>query len=110
MSNGYSQTEIWLIIILLAAGTFLLRYSFLGALGGRAMPAWLMSLLRYTPVAVLPALIAPLIIWPEATGGQTDPARLVAALVTLGVGVLTRHVLGAILAGATTLTIFLYLS
>jgi branched-subunit amino acid transport protein len=38
-----------------------------------------------------------------ATGGQTDPARLAAAVMTLLVGVITRSVLGAIIGGAVTL-------
>ena len=108
--NGYSCTEIWLVIGAVGLGTFLMRYSFLGAVGSRPMPVWLLRMLRYTPVAVLPALSAPLVLWPEAAGGQTDPARLAAAAATLGVGVATRNTLAAILAGAATLGIGLYLS
>lgn len=108
--NGYSTTEIWLVIGAVGIGTFLMRYSFLGAVGSRPMPVWLLRMLRYTPVAVLPALSAPLVLWPDAVGGQTDPARLAAAAATLGVGVATRNMLAAILAGAATLGIGLYLS
>ena len=32
----------------------------------------------------MPGLVAPLVVWPQATGGETDPARLLAALVALG--------------------------
>jgi len=98
-----SSTTIWLIIILLGVGTFALRYSFLGLLGGRALPEWLLRHLRYTAVGVLPALIAPMIVWPDATQGQTDPARLAAAAVTLAVGVLTKNALLSICCGIGTL-------
>lgn len=108
MSGGYSDLTIWVVIILLGIGTFLIRWSFLGALGNRDLPQWFMRMLRYTPVAVLPALVAPLVMWPAATGGQPDPARLSAAAVTVAVGVLTRNIILAILGGAVTLFGMLY--
>lgn len=79
----YSDTEIWVLIGLLGIGTYLIRFSFLGLIGGRKQPDWLLRHLRYTPVAVLPGLVAPLVVWPEATGGDPDPARLAAAGATL---------------------------
>lgn len=104
-----SNLTIWTIILVLGVGTYLIRWSFLGALGDRDLPGWVMRMLRYTPVAVLPALVAPLVLWPEATGGTPDPARLAAAAATVAVGVLTRNVMLAILAGAATLFGLLYL-
>ncbi|MEO1705583.1 MAG: AzlD domain-containing protein, partial [Pseudomonadota bacterium] len=71
--------EIWVIIIGLGVGSFALRFSFLGLIGERAMPPWVLRHLRYTAVAVLPGLVAPAVIWPAATGGMLDPARLSAA-------------------------------
>ncbi|MFD1796661.1 AzlD domain-containing protein [Paracoccus aurantiacus] len=106
----YSSAEIWFTIIVLGLGTFLLRYSFLGAIGNRQMPEWFLRMLRYTAVAVLPALAAPLVLWPAATHGQPDPARLAAAAATVVAGTATRNTLAAILAGAATLLIGLYLS
>ncbi len=103
-----STTRIWLIILLLGAGTFLIRFSFLGVIGDRKLPEWVLRHLRYTPVAVMPALIAPLVLWPAATGGQTDPARMLAAAATLILGMTIRNVLAAILGGAGTLYLALY--
>lgn len=100
---------IWFIIVVLGAGTYLLRFSFLGLLGDREMPPLVLRLLRYTPVAVFPALVAPLIVWPAATGGTFDLARGLAALATLAVGYVTRNVLWGILAGAATLYLGLWL-
>ena len=45
----YSTAEIWLIIGLLAAGTFAIRFSFLGLIGDREMPPMVLRMLRYTP-------------------------------------------------------------
>ena len=104
-----SATEIWVIIIALGIGTFLIRFSFLGLIGASKLPPWVLRHLRYTPVAVLPGLVAPLILWPEATGGSPDAARLAAAAAALAAGVLTRNVLWAIAAGAAVLYGMLYL-
>lgn len=100
---SYSTFEIWAIILGLGIGTFLIRFSFLGLLGGRDLPPVALRLLRYTAVAVIPGLVAPLVVWPQATGGEPDAARMAAALVALGLGVLARNVLLAIFGGAGTL-------
>lgn len=103
MTVTQSDWMIWIIIALLGVGTFLIRFSFLGLIGDRELPPWVLRFLRYTPVAVIPALIAPMVVWPQATGGEIDLARLLAALVTLGVGYLSRNVVGSILAGFVVL-------
>ena len=41
---GYSSGQIWLIIVLLALGTFALRFSFLAILGDRTLPPFLLRL------------------------------------------------------------------
>jgi len=98
--NGY---PVWAIIAALGAATYLVRYAFLGLVGDRPLPPWVMRHLRYTGVAVLPGLVAPLVLWPDATGGAPDAARLVAAAVALGVGMWRRDVIQAALAGALAL-------
>ncbi|MFH5775811.1 AzlD domain-containing protein [Paracoccus broussonetiae] len=101
--------KVWFVILALGLGTYLIRWSFLGVIGRRAIPEWAARALRYTAVAVLPAIAAPLVAWPAATGGQPDPARLTAAAVTLGTGIITRNMLLAIVAGMVTLFGMLYL-
>ncbi|PIE12929.1 MAG: hypothetical protein CSA70_08210 [Rhodobacterales bacterium] len=103
------HAELWSVIAVLGAGSFGLRFLFLGLVGDRAMPAWVLRHLRYTAVAVLPGLVAPMVVWPAATGGAPDPARMAAAVVTLGLGLITRNVLSAIGGGAVTLFALLYL-
>lgn len=98
-----SDLTIWGIILALGIGTFLIRWSFLGAVGQRPVPEWAQRLLRYTAVTVLPALVAPLVVWPAATQGRLDPMRLAAAAAAITVGALTRNTLAAILAGAAAL-------
>lgn len=106
--SGFSDSTIWLIIALLGVGTFLIRFSFLGIIGNRKLPPWVLRHLRYTPVAVLPALVTPMVIWPAATGGEPDAPRMIAALATLVVGLVTRNTLAAIAGGALTLYLALW--
>lgn len=100
--------NLWLLILGLGVGTFLLRFSFLGLVGARPLPEWMLRHLRYTAVAVLPGLVAPAVVWPAATDGAADPARILAALATLAVGFATRNVLWAILGGAAALYLALW--
>ena len=97
------RTELWTVILVLGAGTFLIRFSFLGLVGNRPLPQWLLRHLRYTAVGVMPGLVAPLVLWPPATGGAPDTARLMAAAVTVLAGVLTRSGLWAVIWGAAAL-------
>lgn len=98
-----NTTTLWIVIVSLGIGSFLLRFSFLGLIGGRDLPEWCLRHLRYVAVAVMPALITPLIIWPDATGGEPDPARLIAALAAFVIGIKFSSVIGAVLAGMLTL-------
>ncbi len=106
---SYTGAETWGIIAVLGIGTFLIRFSFLGLIGDRELPEWVLRHLRYTPVAVLPGLVAPLVLWPEATGGDPDAPRLAAAAVTVALGVGTKNVLLSICGGAGTLYLVQFL-
>lgn len=100
---------VWLIIAALGVLTYLTRFVFLGLVGDRPLPGWLLRHLRYTGVAVLPGLVAPLVLWPAATQGTPDIARLLAAGVALGVGAWRRDVIQAVVAGALALAAFSWL-
>ena len=107
--SSIDPTTMWIIIVGMAVGSFVLRFVFIGFVGDRPMPPWLLRHLRYTAVAILPALIAPLVVWPAATEGQPDLPRTSAAAVALVVGLLTKNVIAAIFSGAATLYGLLYL-
>jgi branched chain amino acid efflux pump len=101
------KSILWLVIAGLGAGSFLLRFTFLGFVGDRPLPDWLLRHLRYTAVAILPALVAPLVVY-SGEGGSPEPSRIAAAVVTLTVGMWTRNVLLAIGTGAATLIVAVY--
>lgn len=102
-----SDTPVWLIILCLGLGTFLIRFSFLGLLGGTQLPEWVLRNLRYTPVAILPGLVAPMVIAPD---GSADPVELAAAITALAAGVVTRNVVLAMLAGVAVYALGLWIS
>lgn len=89
--------EIWTLILVIGAGTYLIRLSFLALIGDRTLPPLALKLLRYTPVAVIPGLVAPLILTP---GAPADPVRIAAAIATVAVGWRAKSLLPAIAAGA----------
>lgn len=92
-----STSQIWIVILALGIGTYLFRLSFLALIGDRTLPSWLRRALRFTPVAVLPAVVAPMLV--ENGGAAMDPAQMIAALATVLVGIMTRSVLYAIITG-----------
>ena len=101
--NFAQDSNLWLVIWALGLGTFGLRFLFLGLVGDRKMPVWVLRHLRYTAVGLLPGLIAPMVLWPDATGGMLDWPRLIAAIVTLAVGYKTKNIFAAILLGGICL-------
>lgn len=102
-------STLWTVIIVLGIGSFGLRFVFTGLVGDSAMPDWLLRHLRYTAVAILPALVAPQVVWPVATDGIFDIPRASAAAAALLIGLVTKNVLLAVLGGAFTLYGLLYL-
>lgn len=97
--TAYSDLQIWIIILGLGLGTYAIRYSFLGLVGARKLPPLMERMLRYTAVAVLPALVAPMVVAPAATGGAFDPPRFFAALFALAIGYWRRSAILTIAAG-----------
>ncbi len=92
----YSTAQIWTIIGIMAVGTFAIRFSFLGLIGDKPMPPLVARMLRFTPVAVLPGMVAPLLL---GAGAQPDPIRFAAALVAVIVAYRRRNVVWGMGAG-----------
>ena len=101
--------QLWIIILGLGIGSFAIRFLFLGVVGDRPLPPWLLRHLRYTAVSIIPALVTPLVVWPAATGGTPDAPRMAAGAVALAIGYMTRNIIAAVLCGAGTLYALLIL-
>ncbi|MGB1234763.1 MAG: AzlD domain-containing protein [Planktomarina sp.] len=110
MTQAFSDATLWTVIICLGIGSWGLRFSFLALLGDRDLPDWVLRHLRYTAVAILPGLVMPLVIWPDATGGQPDPARITAAVATVAVGYWSKNLIAAFGTGLLVLYSMLFLA
>lgn len=53
-----STWESWGVVLALAVGTFLIRYSFIGLFANRDMPAWLSHGLKLIVPAIFAAIVA----------------------------------------------------
>lgn len=91
----------WLLIIVLAVGTWSMR-SWPIILHGRVPhPAWLERLLKHVPVAALTALVVPGALYLHQGNGAYvfAPARTVAAVLALVVAWRTKNVLATLAVG-----------
>ena len=89
-----SAAGVWWLIAALGVGTYAIRFSFLGLLGERRLPDWAARMLRYTPVAVLPGIVAPALI-----DGGTEPLEAAAVAATVCAGWVMRSPLWGMLTG-----------
>lgn len=96
--------NVWLVILLVGAFTFLERSSFILLFSRWEMPNWLRGALRFVPAAVFSALIAPTIL---RTEGSLDISllnpKLLAALVAIVVASRGGSILLTIIAGMLAL-------
>ncbi len=94
----------WTLIVLLAAGTFLMRSIPLWLHGRSLMPRWIDRFLRYVPAAALTALIVPGALYVRSNGDyEFAPERIVAAGVALLIALRTRSVVATMLGGMAVL-------
>ncbi len=96
------------LIIGMTAVTFLVRYAFF-ALGERlAFPPLAHRALRYVPVAVLTAIIVPMVLLPDGTHWQLTwhNAWLLGALVTGVIAWRFNHLLASIAGGMLVFFLF----
>lgn len=102
--------NLWLMILLGGAVTYLIRLSFIFLIGRWEMPPLMMRALRYIPPAVLSAIIFPALFMPEGILhlSPTNP-RLLAGLLAAGVAWFTRSALITIVAGMAALYLFQFL-
>jgi branched-subunit amino acid transport protein len=97
-----------ILIAGMTAVTFLVRYAFF-ALGERiAFPPLVQRALRYVPVAVLTAIVVPMVLLPDGTHWQLDwhNAWLLGALATGLIAWKFNHLLASI--GGGMVVFFLY--
>ena len=94
-----SAPAIWTVIVGLGLLSALIRYSFLGLLQGVAVPPRVKTALGFVPVTVMPAIAVPMVIYAPRSADWAEPHRVLAALAALGVGMASRSMVAAVVAG-----------
>lgn len=96
--------QFWLLIIVLAVGTWSMR-SWPIILHGRVPhPAWLERVLRHVPVAALTALVIPGSVYlHQGDAYSFAPARSIASFAALLVALRTKNVLATLTVGMSVL-------
>lgn len=90
--SSLSALQSWAVVLGLAVGTFLIRYSFIGLFADRVMPAWLDRALKLMVPAIFAAIIFSGVVmvggevsgWAQWSRYAAACAGLVAALITRG--------------------------
>ncbi|MCC5856812.1 MAG: AzlD domain-containing protein [Ectothiorhodospiraceae bacterium] len=95
---------IWLLILVIGAGTYLMRLSGIQLFGEHGMPPQLKLALRFVPSAVIAAIVVPAIVYggPEP-GLHLENARLLAGIAAAVVAWTTRSVLATLGTGMGSL-------
>ena len=106
------STQSWLVVAGLAAGTFLIRYSFIGLFANRDMPLWLMGVLTLMVPAIFGAIVLSGVVM---VGGQVAGLdqwpRYLAAAIAFAVAVKTRGNMSfTVIAGMAALHLLPYLA
>jgi branched-subunit amino acid transport protein len=103
-----STLKIWAVIVLVGALNYASRLSFIAFFARRVMPPALVRPLRYVPVAMLAALIMPLVVGTPEAALAIDPPKLAAALVGAAVAWFTRSTLATLGSGMLTLWLLMW--
>jgi branched-subunit amino acid transport protein len=77
------ELTIWLLIVAVGAVTYTARLSFIALFARREMPPLLAEALKHVPVAMLTAIVVPVVVFMPPGELRIDPAnaKLIAALV-----------------------------
>jgi branched-subunit amino acid transport protein len=95
-----ARATFWLIIVVLAAGTWAMRSLPIMVHGAIETPRWIDKLLRHVPVAALTALVVPGVLYLKIDGVyEFSPARLLAGVAALAIAVRTGNVVGTLVVG-----------
>jgi branched-subunit amino acid transport protein len=100
-----SGWQSWGVVIALALGTFLIRYSFIGLFANRDIPAWLEHALRFMVPAIFAAIVfSGVAVASGRIAGLEQWPRYAAALIALLVAVKKQgNMVWTVICGMTAL-------
>ena len=94
----------WLTVVCAGVVTLGVRASFIVLPADTKVPGWLMGSLKYVAAAVLPALIAPDVLFRDAPPGEwLNVYRILAAAIATVYALKTRRVFGTLMVGMVAL-------
>ncbi len=94
----------WLTVVCAGAVTLGVRASFIVLPADTQVPGWLLGSLKYVAAAVLPALIAPDVLFRDAPPGEwLNIYRIAAAAAATAFAIMTRSIFGTLAVGMATL-------
>ena len=91
--------KLWVAILAVGGLNYLSRLSFIAFFASRSMPRWLSRVLKFVPVAMLTALVVPMVIAPGGAMITGDSARIPAALAAFVVAFFTRSTMWTLVVG-----------
>jgi branched-subunit amino acid transport protein len=102
--------SIWILIIIMTAVTFCIRYALFAVAGRFSFPEDIVRAFRFVPPAVLTAIAVPAVFIPrgEAIDLSWQNPYLFGALAALVVGLTTRRLLLTIVTGMVVFLIWQY--
>ncbi|MDZ4064242.1 MAG: AzlD domain-containing protein [Coriobacteriia bacterium] len=99
-----AQAQFWLVILVLAVGTWAMRSLPIMLHGHVPHPHWLERLLKYVPVAAMTALSVPGVLYLKTNGAyHFAPERTIAGIIALVVALRSRNILATLAAGMIAL-------
>ena len=106
------STQSWLVVLGLAVGTFLIRYSFIGLFANRDLPPWLLRALHLMVPAIFGAIVfsGVMMVGGQIAGLNQWP-RYAAAAIAFTVALRTRgNLLLTVVAGMAALHLLPFLA
>ena len=99
------------LIIYCGLITFLTRFSMIALLKKEMFNDRIREVLSYVPSAIFPAIIFPAIFLDNSGSMQIeDNPKIIAAIIAMLVGVLSKNIIGTILSGLLSYWIIIYIS
>ena len=100
----------WILIFLAGLITYFLRYSMISFIKKDMLNDKTKTLLGYVPSAVFPALIFPAVLLEESGSFVSyDDPRIIAILVAMIVGLISKKIIATILSGLISYWIIIFL-
>ncbi|MBL8519937.1 MAG: AzlD domain-containing protein [Betaproteobacteria bacterium] len=105
--NGWG---LWMTVVVCGVVTLLIRAAFIVLPPGVQLPRWASNALMFVGAAVLPALVVPAVLFQDLAPGQGfNTLRVIAALLAMGVAVVTKNVFATLGSGMGALWILQWL-